>query len=94
MDILEERISVTISKGFGFKEEELKPNEFSGGWKMRAELAKNIVNQPDILLLDEPTNQKYYQFKAFCKKSYLKSLMESLFLFLMIDYFLTCQKNT
>ena len=53
----EERISVTL-KGLGFKEEELKKplNEFSGGWKMRAELAKILVNQPDILLLDEPTN--------------------------------------
>ena len=53
----EERISVTL-KGLGFKDEELKKplNEFSGGWKMRAELAKILVNQPDILLLDEPTN--------------------------------------
>lgn len=53
----QERISNTL-KGLGFKENELaKPlNKFSGGWKMRAELAKILVNKPDILLLDEPTN--------------------------------------
>ncbi|MAO32178.1 MAG: glycosyl transferase family 2 [Crocinitomicaceae bacterium] len=52
-----ERISNTL-KGLGFKENELeKPlNKFSGGWKMRAELAKILVNKPDVLLLDEPTN--------------------------------------
>jgi ATP-binding cassette subfamily F protein 3 len=53
----EERI-VTTLKGLGFQEEELDRslNSFSGGWKMRAELARILVNQPDILLLDEPTN--------------------------------------
>jgi len=52
-----ERISNTL-KGLGFNNEEFdKPlNEFSGGWKMRAELARILVNKPDILLLDEPTN--------------------------------------
>jgi ATP-binding cassette subfamily F protein 3 len=53
----EERI-VTTLKGLGFNDNELERslNSFSGGWKMRAELARILVNQPDILLLDEPTN--------------------------------------
>lgn len=53
----EEKITAAL-KGLGFKEDELlKPmNTFSGGWKMRAELARILVNSPDIILLDEPTN--------------------------------------
>ncbi len=53
----EEKIATTL-KGLGFSDEELNQrlNTFSGGWKMRAELAKILVNQPDIILLDEPTN--------------------------------------
>jgi ATP-binding cassette, subfamily F, member 3 len=53
----EEKISATLL-GLGFQKEEFDKaiSKFSGGWKMRAELAKILVNQPDILLLDEPTN--------------------------------------
>lgn len=53
----EERINTTL-KGLGFSEEEIDRslNTFSGGWKMRAELAKILVNNPDVILLDEPTN--------------------------------------
>ena len=53
----EERIVGTL-KGLGFEDEEIKRSlsTFSGGWKMRAELAKILVNRPDIILLDEPTN--------------------------------------
>lgn len=52
-----EKVSSTL-KGLGFSEVELSQSleKFSGGWKMRAELAKLLVNEPDILLLDEPTN--------------------------------------
>ena len=53
----EEKITNTL-KGLGFQDAELENslNTFSGGWKMRAELAKILVNAPDIILLDEPTN--------------------------------------
>jgi ATP-binding cassette subfamily F protein 3 len=53
----EEKIVSTL-KGLGFSEEEIHRDlsTFSGGWKMRAELAKILVNQPDVILLDEPTN--------------------------------------
>ena len=44
--------------GLGFRREDLrrKTKEFSGGWRMRIELAKILLSRPDILLLDEPTN--------------------------------------
>jgi len=47
-----------ILKGLGFTEEDLnQPTDtFSGGWRMRIELAKLLLQQNDILLLDEPTN--------------------------------------
>ena len=53
----EEKI-MTVLSGLGFDAEEINKslNSFSGGWKMRAELAKILVNQPDVILLDEPTN--------------------------------------
>ena len=53
----EEKIAATL-KGLGFKFEEFdkKIAEFSGGWKMRAELCRILVNKPDVILLDEPTN--------------------------------------
>lgn len=44
--------------GMGFRREDFhKPtSEFSGGWRMRIELAKLLLQNPDVLLLDEPTN--------------------------------------
>ena len=47
-----------ILSGLGFKESDPSRNlrEFSGGWIMRAELARLLYRNPDVLLLDEPTN--------------------------------------
>ena len=44
--------------GLGFERSDFdrKTNEFSGGWRMRIELAKILLQNPDVILLDEPTN--------------------------------------
>ncbi len=53
-----EASAIKTLKGLGFEESDLpRPtSEFSGGWRMRIELAKILLKSPDVFLLDEPTN--------------------------------------
>ena len=47
-----------VLKGLGFDRSDFtrQTSEFSGGWRMRIELAKILLKKPDLILLDEPTN--------------------------------------
>lgn len=47
-----------VLKGLGFERQDFSRQtaEFSGGWRMRIELAKILLKKPDLILLDEPTN--------------------------------------
>lgn len=56
-DNMDAEIERTLT-GLGFVKEDFQrpTSEFSGGWRMRIELAKILLRRPDVLLLDEPTN--------------------------------------
>ncbi len=47
---------VLLGLGFIQSDFQRQTNEFSGGWRMRIELAKILLQKPDVMLLDEPTN--------------------------------------
>ena len=47
---------VLLGLGFQLTDFDRQTTEFSGGWRMRLELAKILLKKPDVLLLDEPTN--------------------------------------
>ncbi|MDH5761407.1 MAG: ABC-F family ATP-binding cassette domain-containing protein [Nitrospinota bacterium] len=71
----------TILLGLSFKPDQLdQPLEkFSGGWRMRAELARLLLQNPDVLLLDEPTNHLDLQ-SVIWLESFLKSYDGSILL--------------
>ena len=57
MTHFEEDVEKTLlGLGFERKDFDRQTSEFSGGWRMRIELAKMLLQNPDVLLLDEPTN--------------------------------------
>lgn len=79
---MEAEIEVTL-KGLGFdpKDFDRQTSEFSGGWRMRIELAKILLGRPDLILLDEPTNhldmESIIWLEGFLKKSSAAVIMVS-----------------
>ena len=93
---LNTRDSETINKraekmlmGFGFEVDDLKSplNSFSGGWRMRVELAKLLLQKPDFLFLDEPTNHLDIESIKWLE-NYLKSFDGSVIVVSHDKYFL------
>ncbi len=70
-----------VLQGLGFKQTDMKRplSEFSGGWQMRAVLAKLLIDNPDVLLLDEPTNHLDIH-SIYWLENYLKTFKGSLIL--------------
>ncbi len=71
----------TILLGLSFKIDQLDQplSQFSGGWRMRAELARLLLQNPDVLLLDEPTNHLDLQ-SVIWLESFLKNYDGSILL--------------
>ena len=70
MSHFEEDVEKTLL-GLGFERSDFNrpTSEFSGGWRMRIELAKLLLRRPDVLLLDEPTNHLDVDAKESLKKA-------------------------
>jgi len=78
-----------VLRGLGFSEDDFgKPlGVFSGGWRMRAELARILLSEPDILLLDEPTNHLDLESTVWLEK-FIKGFAGSLVIISHDRYFL------
>lgn len=92
-----------ILQDIGFSMEDLNrsPDEFSGGWQIRLNLAKLLVAEPDLLLLDEPTNyldiisiRWLKQFLKEWKKSFILITHDRVFLNDVITHTLIIHRGT
>ncbi|MBV8815088.1 MAG: ABC-F family ATP-binding cassette domain-containing protein [Verrucomicrobia bacterium] len=79
IDFEREAKAKKILAGLAFRDFDRPAREFSGGWIMRAHLARLLVDEPDLLLLDEPTNHLDLETVVWLQK-YLQSYSGSLFL--------------
>ena len=87
------QISQVLS-GLGFTQYdfERQTTEFSGGWRMRIELAKILLKKPDLLLLDEPTNHLDIESIMWLER-WLKNYMGAIVLVSHDRLFLDCSTN-
>jgi ATP-binding cassette, subfamily F, member 3 len=79
IDFEREAKAKKILAGLAFRDFDRPAREFSGGWIMRAHLARLLVDEPDLLLLDEPTNHLDLETVVWLQK-YLQNYSGSLFL--------------